>query len=168
MIRSFRFTLGVLGLALVIGFGLFLPAAPASAATGGVEAIDLAWKKAFVANDLEAVLACYAPDAVAWLPDTPEAKGATAIRESFKAFLGANTIRDFTMSDTHYEIHGDRAVGWGRFVLTLVPKAGDGAGKTVSLAGRFSEVAAKRDGRWVYLVDHASIEPPPSISLPPK
>jgi len=161
MILSSRFALG-------IGLGLSLLAATAVAADRGVEAVDLAWKKAFVANDLEAVLACYAPDAVAWLPDTPEAKGATAIRESFKAFLGANTIRDFTMSDAHYEVHGDRAVGWGRFVLTLVPKAGDAAAKPVSLAGRFSEVAVKRDGRWVYLVDHASIEPPPSISMPPK
>jgi uncharacterized protein (TIGR02246 family) len=162
MIRSSRFALGV---ALVTGLGLSLLASTAVAADRGVEAVDLAWKKAFVANDLEAVLACYAPDAVAWLPDTPEAKGATAIRASFKAFLGANTIRDFTMSDTHYEIHGDHAVGWGHFVLTLVPKTGDGAGKPVSLAGRFSEVAAKREGRWVYVVDHASVEPPPSITM---
>jgi uncharacterized protein (TIGR02246 family) len=144
-------------------------AAVAGAAPGpnGVESVDLAWKKAIIANDLEAVLACYAPDAVAWLPDSPEAKGATAIRESYKALLGANTIRDFMMSDTHYELHGDRAVGWGRFVLTLVPKTPADA-KPVSIAGRFSEVAVKRDGRWVYLVDHASAEPPPAIAAPAK
>ena len=147
--------------------GLLFSAAARAAGPNGVEAVDLAWKKAIVANDLEAVLACYAPDAVAWLPDSPEAKGATAIRESYKAFLGGNTIRDFMMTDTHYEVHGDRAVGWGRFVLTLVPKAPADA-KPVSISGRFSEVAVKRDGRWVYVVDHASAEPPPAIATTPK
>jgi uncharacterized protein (TIGR02246 family) len=159
--RTIQSVLGALAVAL-----LFAAAAEA-AGPNGVEAVDLAWKKAIVANDLEAVLACYAPDAVAWLPDAPEAKGATAIRESYKAFLGANTIRDFMISDSHYEVHGDRAVGWGRFVLTIVPKTPADA-KAVSIAGRFSEVAVKRDGRWVYLLDHASAEPPPATAAPAK
>lgn len=136
-----------------------------AATPSGVGAVDLAWKKAVIANDLEAILACYAPDAVAWLPEMQEAKGATALREAYKAFLGANTIRDFTSSDTHYETHGDQSVGWGRFVLTIVPKTGDG--KPVSLTGRFTEVAVRRDGRWVYLVDHASAEPPPAVAGTP-
>lgn len=138
----------------------------AAATPSGVGAVDLAWKKAVIANDLEAILACYALDAVAWLPDMPEAKGATALREAYKAFLGANTIRDFTSSDTHYETHGDNSVGWGRFALTIVPKAGDG--KPVTLTGRFTEVAVRRDGRWVYLVDHASAEPASVVTGTPK
>ena len=27
------------------------------------------------------------------------------------------------------------------------------------MSGRFSEVAEKRNGRWVYVLDHASAEP---------
>jgi hypothetical protein len=38
----------------------------------------------------------------------------------------------------------------------MVPKAG---GDPVTLHGRFTDVAAKRNGRWVYIVDHASEEP---------
>jgi uncharacterized protein (TIGR02246 family) len=159
MTRTFRSALGVVAL-------LALGSARAVAAPSGVEAVDLAWKKAIVANDLEAILACYAPDAVAWLPDAPEAKGITAIREGYKGLLGANTVREVTISEPHYEVHGDRSVGWGRFVLTLVPKSGDG--KPVAMKGRFSAVAVKRDGRWVYLVDHASAEPPPAIATAPK
>lgn len=162
MVRTLRIAFGSLAL-LALGSALAL----AASAPRGVEAVDLAWKKAVIANDLEAVLACYAPDAVAWLPDQAEAKGATAIRESYKAFLGANTIRDFMTSDSHYEVYKDRAVGWGRFVLTIVPKAGDD--KPVSIQGRYSEVAILRDGRWVYLLDHASAEPAPAIATaPPK
>jgi ketosteroid isomerase-like protein len=160
MIRSIRTSLAA-GLLLAL-------AAPTLAAPSGVEDVDLAWKKAIVANDVEAVMACYAPDAVAWLPDMPEARGVTAIREGYKQLLGANTIKEATFSDTHYEIHGDRATGWGHFSLTLVPKSGDGAGKPVTMKGRFSEVAIKREGRWVYALDHASAEPAPAIATPPK
>ncbi|MCA1582638.1 MAG: hypothetical protein LC796_14850 [Acidobacteria bacterium] len=75
--------------------------------------VDEAWAAAMKANDLDAVMRCYAPDAVAWLPDT------------------------------------------------LVPKA---SGKAVTMSGRFSEVAEKRNGRWVYVLDHASAEPAPSAA----
>ena len=157
MIRSLRFALATLG-ALV--------SAAALAAPSGTEAVDLAWKKAIVANDVEAVMECYAPDAIAWLPEMPEARGASAIREAYKRLLADNTVRDVTFSDTHYEIHGDRGIGWGRFSMTLVPKKGDG--KPVTLGGRFTELVSKRDGRWVYAVDHASAEPAPAVATPAK
>jgi uncharacterized protein (TIGR02246 family) len=159
MIRAIHPALAAASLAAVV-------TTAALAASGGTEAIDLAWKKAMVANDVEGVMQCYAPDAVAWLPEMPEARGATAIREAYKQFLAGNTIRDVTFTDTHYENHGDRAVGWGRFTLTLVPKKGDD--KPVTMSGRFTEVAIKRDGRWVYSVDHASAEPAPTVGAPAK
>ena len=51
------------------------------------------------------------------------------------------------------------SVAWGRFSLTLVPKAG---GDPVVMTGRFTEAAERRAGTWVYIVDHASAEPAPS------
>ena len=145
----------ILGIAALIS--LRSQAAPVR--EDGVQAVDAAWEKAVEANDLDAVMACYAPDAVAWLPGSPELKGAEAIRQSYKDLFAANTIKDVSFSETHYTTVGERSVGWGRFSLSLVPKGSD---RPVVALGRFTEVAERRGGRWVYVVDHASAEPAPA------
>lgn len=131
------------------------------AASEGVRAVDDAWAAAVKANDLDAVMRCYAPDAVAWLPDSPEARGDAAIRETYRALFAANRIEDAKFSDARYEKVGDRSFGWGKVQLTLVPRP---SGKPVTMSGRFSEMAEKRNGRWVYLLDHASAEPAPAAA----
>ncbi len=151
--RQWIWALGIAALA-VASFG----SRAVAAEEGGVQGVDAAWEKAVEAGDLEAVMDCYAPDAVAWLPDSAELKGAEAIRQSFKDLLAANTVKDASFSETHYTTVGERSVGWGRITLTLVPKGSD---KSVVLLGRFTEVAERRDGRWVYVLDHASAEPAP-------
>jgi hypothetical protein len=37
-------------------------------------------------------------------------------------------------------------------------------GAAVVRTGRFTEVAKKRDGRWVYVVDHASADAAPAAA----
>lgn len=138
---------------------LFAFALSGLAADIGAKSVDAAWMKAMKANDLEAVLACYAPDAVVWLPGSPEASGEKAIRAAYQGLFDANTVQDATVTDTHYKTSGSLSAGWGRFTLTLAPKSG---GAPVSMKGRFTETAERRRGRWVYLADHASAEPPPS------
>jgi uncharacterized protein (TIGR02246 family) len=136
----------------------FLLARPLVAADPGPEAVDQAWLKAAKANDLDGILACYAPDAVMYPPDVLVAKGKDAIREDYKNLLAAMTIRDATVSDTHYETHGDTAIARGLFTLTLVPKAG---GDPIPMQGRFVEVCRKVNGKWLYVIDHASVPMPP-------
>ena len=133
--------------------------ATATAALGGAQAADEAWRKAIIANDLNAIMAVYAEDAVMWLPDAPEAKGREAIRKAYADLLDANTVTGATLANTHYQTSGDLSVGWGDFTLTLSPKA---EGNPVTLAGRFSVIARKEGGVWVYVVDHASAHPAPS------
>ena len=132
--------------------------AAATAASDGAQAVDEAWRKAIIANDLNAIIAAYAEDAVMWLPDAPEAKGREDIRKSYAGLLAANTVTGATLSNTHYQTSGNLSVGWGNFSLTLSPKGG---GNPVTLSGRFSVIARKAGGTWVYVVDHASAEPPP-------
>ncbi len=146
--------MGITGVMLVAALG-----AGVARAADGVRGVDEAWIKAMKANDLEAVMACYAPDAVAWLPGVPEAKGLTAIRAVYTGLLSANRVQDATFSDTTYHSMGSRSVGWGRFSILIQPKAG---GALTTLTGRFTEVAELRGKRWVYVVDHASDEPAPS------
>ena len=144
-------------LALLCSFISFVPAA-AAPALAGAQAVDEAWRKAITANDLDGIMAVYSEHAVMWLPDAPEAKGRAAIRKSYADFLAANTVTAATFTNTHYETYGNHSVGWGDFTLTLSPKSG---GSPVSLSGRFSVIARKEAGTWVYVVDHASAHPAP-------
>lgn len=122
----------------------------------GAAAVDARWSAAMKANDLDAVMACYAPEAVMWLPGAAEARGEKAIRESYAGLLEANTVKSAVLSNTHYETSRGLSAGWGDFELILQPKSG---GEPVVMKGRFLVVAKRRGGRWLYVADHASSGP---------
>jgi len=143
--------------ALTIAIAISLPS---FAAQGGSQSVDAAWAKAMQSNDIEAITKVYASDAVAWFPDRPEARGAAAIRSGYQDLLSANTVVAASVSDTHYRTVGRTSVGWGKYSMTLRPKAG---GDAITMVGRFTEVAERRGGRWVYVVDHASAEPAKTV-----
>ncbi|HEV2038738.1 MAG TPA: DUF4440 domain-containing protein [Casimicrobiaceae bacterium] len=136
---------------LIVTFSL-----PCRAAETGAQAVDSSWIKAMKANDLEAVLKTYASDAVVWLPEAKEARGEKEIRSAFEGLLSANTVKEVVLSETGYKTMGKVSVGWGRFSLTLAPKSGS---NPVVMTGRYTDIAERRGGRWVYVVDHASAEP---------
>jgi uncharacterized protein (TIGR02246 family) len=144
------------GFCLATGICLLALAAPVMAAEHGAQLVDQGWVKAMKANDLEATVALYAPDAVAYYPDG-EYKGKDAIRKSWIDFLAAFTVKDAT-SEATYETTGDTSLGWGHWSLTAVPKAG---GAPVVMKGRATVVVKKIGGQWLYVVDHASVPLPP-------
>jgi len=152
MITLIRFSL-ILTLALLVALVSSVASAEAPI---GAQAVDEAWRKAIIANDLDAVMSNYSKDAVMWLPDAPVAKGREAIHKSYAGLLTANIVTGATFANTHYQTSGNLSVGWGDFTLTLSPKAG---GSPVSLSGRFSVIAKKEGRKWVYVVDHASAHP---------
>jgi ketosteroid isomerase-like protein len=138
---------------------LALPFACAVAlAEEGAKSVDARWLKAVKANDVDALVECYAPDAVMWLPDAPEARGAKGIRDAYAGLLGANTVVDATITNAVYQTSGDVSTAWGNFTLTLKPKKG---GDAVLMKGRFVQVSKKSGGKWHYVADLASAEPPP-------
>ena len=116
------------------------------------------------ANDLNAVMKCYASDAVGWFPGMREARGEQAIRAAYQDILSKNTVKDAAVSDAKYKTMGTMSVGWGKYSITLVPKAG---GNLTVMTGRYNEVAERRAGKWVYIVDHASAEPTGTESAKP-
>jgi ketosteroid isomerase-like protein len=122
----------------------------------GARSVDSAWTKAVKSNSVDAVMACYAPDAVGWFPGGAEAKGEKAIRASYEKMFADFTIKDAVLTDTHYKDSGNLSAGWGRFSIMVIAKA---SGNTNVWSGRFTDVAEKQGGRWVYLADHASAEP---------
>jgi uncharacterized protein (TIGR02246 family) len=140
--------------------GLLAVAVPVVAAEHGAQLVDQAWVKAMKANDLEATMALYAPDAVAYFPDG-DFKGKPAIRKSWTDFLAMFTVKDATSEGT-YETAGDTSLGWGYWSLTVIPKGG---GDPIPMKGRATVVVKKVGGKWQYIVDHASVPlPPPSPS----
>jgi len=123
----------------------------------GAQALDAAWVKAMKTNDVEAAAACYAADAVLWLPAAPEARGAKAIHDAYAGLLGEMSVENVAISNSVYETSGDWSLGWGNFTMTLRPKKG---GDAVVMQGRYTEVAKRVGDRWLYVADHASTDPP--------
>lgn len=132
-------------------------AAPSATAVHGAKIVDDAFAKAFRANDLAAIAALYAPGAKFYPPFDMEKTGA-AIRENFAAFLGSNTVKEFKVLDAAYETSGTLSVGWGRFSMTVATKK---EGPPMTMEGRFTSVAKKIGGKWLYVSDHASLLAPP-------
>jgi uncharacterized protein (TIGR02246 family) len=149
----------VLPAALCILTALF--STPLFAADSGSQALDNAFVKAVKAGDIEAVVGLYASDATLYPPGEMAAKGRDAIRAVWGGFLSANTVTECRLSETGYRTTGDTSIGWGRFSMTVQPKAG---GAPFTLEGRFSDVAVRKGGKWHYILDHASAPLPP----PPK
>ncbi len=139
---------------LALGFAVV----SAARAEEGAKDVDARWVKAMKANDVDALAACYASDAVMWLPDSPEARGTKAIRDTYAGLLGVYSVVDASLSDGVYNTSGDMSTAWGHFVLTLKPKKG---GDNVVMKGRFLSVSRKSGGKWSYVADLASNEPPP-------
>src|SRR5919201_1407358 len=78
---------------------LLASALTAHAADSPTKEVDAAWIKAMKANDVDAVVKCYAPDAIAALPGAPLARGDKAIRAVYEGLLGANTVTDVSISE---------------------------------------------------------------------
>ncbi len=108
-------------------------------------------------QDLDGLMALYAPDAAIVLPDGSTVTGTEAIREQWAGLLamkGHMTLR------SRYAIEaGDLAILSNEWTYT----AGDR-----SLSAVTAEVARRQpDGGWLYVVDHpfASMEPEEMAAL---
>lgn len=117
------------------------------------------WTKAMKAGDVDAVAACYLPDAVMWFPGGGMVKGRAAIRKGYADYFAAYTIKDASLDDMGHVDAGDAITSWGTFKIVMVSKAD---GTAVTEHGRFTDVSRKVDGQWMYAVDHASDDPTPA------
>jgi uncharacterized protein (TIGR02246 family) len=141
---------------------LATPAAALLAADNAeISDVGAAWVKAAKANDLDGLAALYADDAVAWFPDESEHRGAAAIRQSYKDLLDTFTIVDAALTNSHHLGDANHRTNWGNFTLTMKQKSD---GKAVTMTGRYTDIQEKRNGKWIYVVDHASADPPPKAS----
>jgi len=113
----------------------------------------------FKAANADAVAACYAEDAIIWFPGGSMAKGRQAIRDGFAHFFTEVTVKDVALSPIGEETVGQTKVTWGTYTISHVDKATQAESVT---RGRYTDVQKKIGGRWLYIVDHPSDDPPPT------
>jgi len=145
-------------LALILLATTFCIPAASAFADDGLNEIGQAFVKAFKAGDLEAVVALYAPDALSFPPDAMTANGLEEIRQSWGGLLNNFNVQDLIITNAHHQTSGDLSSAWGNFKMILDPKEG---GDQVVMEGRFTDVAKKINGKWLYLNDHSSLPLPP-------
>ena len=145
---------------LFIAGGLFA----VSVFAQGIKDLDAAWVKAAKAGDVEGLVKLYAPTAVTYMPDEMKAKGTDEIRASFQKFLGSSTVTEMTLSPEFDTTSGNLAASSGTFSMTVTPKGG-GAAQTMQ--GRYSSIAVRKGGKWMYVSDHASVPIPAEPAAAP-
>ncbi len=131
-------------------------------------AISQAFARAINAGDVAGILALYADDAsVVWPIQGDEAKGEAAIQRLVRATLGRKVHTQAKLERIDAIPLGDKyiaVVGHWTYSVTT-PE-----GKPKTLPVRSSQVLVKGgDGKWRYLIDHASLglEPPVAAVRPP-
>ena len=124
--------------------------------------LDEKFKAAFEKEDLNGVMECYwnSPDVIIYPPDAMESRGYEAVKSDFEKFFAENEVKGFELTNTGDMALGEYGLSWGNFSITL----GTPDGKETKLEGRFTSISGMKDGKWVYILDHASapLPPPPT------
>lgn len=161
----------VLGLAVVL-LSACAPATPAvppgptdAEKLSAAEALDQRFLDAFNKGDVDALMATYwnSPKLVSFGPDGMGTTGWEAAKvasaEMVKMMPGAKL--EFLTHNN--DVHGDAVIGWGTWKMTIPTPGGPQV-----MEGRFSDVKMQHDGKWVYVMDHASVPLPPPPPEPVK
>jgi hypothetical protein len=84
------------------------------------------------------------------------AQGWSEVREGFQGMIRTMPGAKLTLQKSENRVEGDVVVGWGEWTLTLP----SGGGGPATMQGRYLDIKGVRNGKWVYLYDHASVPMP--------
>jgi len=120
------------------------PPAPSITDVAAVHAVAEALRLAVNASDVNAIVACWAPDGVLMPPSHAAVHGRDAIRQYFARVFESRRLT-FTFVDSHVEVLGDVAIE--RLRYTAVATASNG--ETTEDVGKGIHVCTRRaDGTW--------------------
>jgi uncharacterized protein (TIGR02246 family) len=141
----------VLLVALLVSWPLHAFAGPAEEASAAIDR----WATALGANDANAVVKLYTPDALLYgLTSFKLQAGTEEIREYFKT--APEIGKKVTISERHMVVLADAAViGVGLYQFDLLQN-----GMRVPRSARFTFVVVKRGGDWLIAHQHSSALPP--------
>ncbi len=123
-------------------------------------AVDSAFIAAFNAGDINALMATYwnSPDLVSINLDGMGGTGWEGPKAGWEATFAAMPGAQLAFPTSYNIAAGSVVLGWGTWTMTIP----NGDGSSTVLQGRYSDVKAQRDGKWVYIMDHASVPLPPA------
>ncbi|HEX7844205.1 MAG TPA: nuclear transport factor 2 family protein [Chitinophagaceae bacterium] len=119
--------------------------------------LDKKFAEAFSKGDLNGLMDTYwnSAEMVSYSPDAPNAanyeQSKAGMAQMFAGMKGAK----LEIHDASNRVEGEVVLGHGNWTITLADSAG------TKINGRFTDVKAKKDGKWVYIMDHASVPLPP-------
>jgi ketosteroid isomerase-like protein len=148
-------------LSLALLTGCYSPAPDGPAMVASAEALDQRFVDAYSRGDVDAVMNLYwhSPNLVLYPPDQLEARGWQAVRDGIAASFQAMPGAKLQLIESNYKVAGDCVIGYGKWRM-LIPAPGAEGATPAELRGRYTEVAAFRDGKWVYILDHPSMPMP--------
>lgn len=155
--------------ALVLAFATSLsgcaqPGSNPEQLVASAKTVDQQFVDAFNKGDVDAVMATYwkSPDLVIYPPDAMEARGWDAGKAAFAKMLANMHGAKLELTESNYRAAGDMVIGFGKWRMTM-PGAN---GASIEMLGRYTDVIAQRDGKWVYIIDHPSVPLPPPPPAP--
>ncbi len=130
------------------------------------KALDQQFIDAYNNLDVDGVMACYwnSPELVSYPPGNMVEHGPAEVKHGLTDFFNSVPALKLELTETHYKVVGDAVLGWGLWHMEIPTPDG----QSMEMNGRFLDVKAKRDGKWVYIIDHASVPLPPPPDAPEK
>jgi ketosteroid isomerase-like protein len=128
--------------------------------------LDRNFSEAYNQGDLEKIMSLYwnSPDLYSYMPGNMVTHGFEETKQSFMEDFKNNAGAKLELHDIKNTVYGDAVVGHGTFTWTL---AIEGQEPIVS-KGRYTDVKTMKDGKMVYVIDHASVPmmPPSDLEAP--
>ena len=130
-----------------------------------IEAMDKEFVTAFNKMDVDGLMANYwnSPNLAVMFPDT-NYMGYDALKESWTKLFEAVDVKKFEVTQHTVEVGHHMAYDYGMWDYTFQPKGGP----EMSMSGRYLQVWAEKDGKWVVVADHASVPLPPPLPPAPE
>ena len=155
--KKYLFLLPVLVLALLIQGCSSKPAESQKEMIKAADELDKKFGDAFNKGDVNAVMETYwnNTELVSFSPDALEGANYEQCKVGLTKALEAMKGATLQFSKSQNTVAGEVVLGSGYWTITLPDSA------STKLNGRYTDVKAKKDGKWVYIMDHASVPLPP-------
>ncbi len=115
--------------------------------------LDQRFVDAMNRKDLEAAMDCFldSPDLTLVLKGK-EYRGTEQAREAIQELFDQSESINLTVEEISHITSGDGVIGVGKAVYRIKPVNGE----PTLMVERWSDLRRKVDGRWVYIIDHAT------------
>lgn len=150
----------IFGIMIVCVAGMMLAGCAATQAQNqkmisAARLVDEHFVSAYNRGDIDGLMSNYwnSPELIVYPPMALETKGWNAVKAGISQGLVSSPGARINFVDSRYQVIGDAVICSGKWRMTLPSK--DGFPFVVE--GRYTDIKAERNGKWVIIIDHASI-----------